>query len=111
MILIALVTICFLACGFLLYVLFQWTRETKRKPASRPTIGDEAGKAGEKKQPYLGSSRKAAGSDRRALRSRGTRSMTGNRKDAVPSAVTANGMRTRKLQDHLACEGKSRRWK
>jgi hypothetical protein len=48
-----LVTICSLACGFLLYVLFQSTRETKGKPRSRPAIGDQGGKAGEKKQLYL----------------------------------------------------------
>lgn len=41
-----LVTIGFLGCGFLLYVLFQWTRETKRRPASRSAFGDESGEAG-----------------------------------------------------------------
>src|SRR5258706_313587 len=60
MTLIVLVTICFLGCGFLLYVLFQWTRETKRRPASRSAIGDEAGQAGQKKQPYIVGSRRAA---------------------------------------------------
>lgn len=57
---IVLVTICLVACDFLLYVLFQWTRETKRRPASRSAIGDEAGKAGQKKQPYIVGSRRAA---------------------------------------------------
>jgi len=60
MTLIVLVTICFLGCGFLLYVLFQWTRESKRKPASRSAIGDEVGQAGQKKQPHIVGSRRAA---------------------------------------------------
>jgi hypothetical protein len=57
---IVLATICFLGCGFLLYVLFQWTRETKRKRASRSAIGDEVGQAGQKRQPYIVGSRGAA---------------------------------------------------
>jgi len=57
---IVLVTICLVACGFLLYVLFQWTRETKRRPTSRSAIGDEPCQAGQKKQPYIVGSRRAA---------------------------------------------------
>lgn len=30
--LIILIVICLLACAFLLYVLLQWMRDTKRKP-------------------------------------------------------------------------------
>jgi hypothetical protein len=32
--LIILIVICLLACAFLLYVLLQWIRDTKRKPES-----------------------------------------------------------------------------
>jgi len=38
--LIILIVICLLACAFLLYVLLQWMRETKRKPAGRFGIPD-----------------------------------------------------------------------
>jgi len=38
--LIILIVICLLACAFLLYVLLQWMRDTKRKPAGRFGIRD-----------------------------------------------------------------------
>jgi len=53
MTLIALTTICFLACVFLLFVLFQWTRDTKRKATTRTAVDDAAGETGEKKRPQI----------------------------------------------------------
>ena len=44
--LIILIVICLLACAFLLYVLLQWMRDTKSKPAGRLATGDE-GKQGD----------------------------------------------------------------
>ena len=41
MTLVVLFAICLLACVFLLYVLLQWMRDTKRRPAGRPTIAHE----------------------------------------------------------------------
>src|SRR5262245_45827291 len=40
---IVLVAICFLACVFFLFVLVQWTRETKRKTTTRPVVKNKAG--------------------------------------------------------------------
>lgn len=42
-----LMAICLFACAFYLNVLFQWMRDKKRKPMSRPTIGEEVGNAGQ----------------------------------------------------------------
>ena len=50
MTLIVLATICLLACVFLLFVLFQWTRDTKRKTTTRTAVDDAAGATGEKKR-------------------------------------------------------------
>jgi hypothetical protein len=47
MALIVLVAICFLACVFLLFVLVQWTRDTKRKTTTRPVVENNAGEKGE----------------------------------------------------------------
>ena len=43
-----LMAICLFACAFYLNVLFQWMRDKKRKPMSRPTIGEEVGNAGQR---------------------------------------------------------------
>src|SRR5258705_9778165 len=48
MALIVLTTICLLACAFLLFVLFQWTRDTKRKTTARAAVDDAAGGGREK---------------------------------------------------------------
>src|ERR1700682_5134942 len=53
MALIALITICFLACVFLLFVLYQWTRDAKRKTATRSAIDSEAGDTRGKKHPHI----------------------------------------------------------
>jgi hypothetical protein len=91
MTLILLTTICFFGCGFLLYVLVQWMRETKRKPASPPAIGNEADQLGEKKRLRVVKSRRTLGkTDRFTLRS--GRSGCG---DAVES------MRRRRLFDRV----------
>jgi hypothetical protein len=56
-----LMAICLFECFFYLYVLFQWMLDKKRKPMSRPTIGDEVGNAGQsrpEKRPHLVDCRK-----------------------------------------------------
>jgi hypothetical protein len=61
-----LMAICLFACAFL-NVSFQWMRDKKRKPMSRPTIGEEVGNAGQtrpEKRPHLVDSRK---SERRVM--------------------------------------------
>ncbi len=53
MTLIVLATICLLECVFFLFVLFQWTRDTKRKTTTRTAVDDAAGETGEKKRPQI----------------------------------------------------------
>ena len=48
MALIVLAAICILACMFVLFVLFQWTRDTKRKTTTRAAVDDAAGGTSEK---------------------------------------------------------------
>ena len=50
MTLIVLATICYLACVFLLFVLFQWTLDTKRKTTARTAVDDAAGETNENKR-------------------------------------------------------------
>ena len=50
---IVLATICLLASVFFLFVLFQWTRDTKRKTTTRTAADDAAGVTGEKKRPQI----------------------------------------------------------
>jgi hypothetical protein len=50
MTLIVLATVCFLASVFLLFVLFQWTKDSKRKTTTRTAVGDAAGETEEKKR-------------------------------------------------------------
>ena len=50
---IVLATICLLACVFYLFVLFQWTRDTKRKTTTRVAVDDAAGETGEEKRPQI----------------------------------------------------------
>ena len=59
MALIVLTTICSLACLFLLFVLYQWIRETKRKTTTRSAVGNEADETQETKHPYIVGARKA----------------------------------------------------
>ena len=47
MTIIVLVAVGFLACTFLLFVLFQWTRDTRREST---TVDDAAGGTTEKKK-------------------------------------------------------------
>jgi hypothetical protein len=51
---IVLAAVGFLACAFYLFVLFQWTRDTKRKTT---TVDDAAGETSEKKRPRIVASR------------------------------------------------------
>jgi hypothetical protein len=48
MALIVLAAICLLACMFLLFVLYQWTRDTKRRATTRAAVDDAAGGSREK---------------------------------------------------------------
>ena len=48
MTLIVLAAICLLACLFLLFVLFQWTRDTKRKTTTRTAV-DKAARGSKEK--------------------------------------------------------------
>ena len=57
MTLTVLATICFLACTFYLYVLFQWMRDTKGRNTTRPAMDNEAGEKSEKKRPHIVDSR------------------------------------------------------
>lgn len=59
---IVLAAVGFLACGFFLFVLFQWTMDPKHKP---PALDDAAGETSEKKRPHLVGSRKAPEKDER----------------------------------------------
>ena len=60
MALIVLVTICLLACVFLLFVLVQWTRDTKRKTTTRPDAANNVGEKREEKRPHTVGSRRTA---------------------------------------------------
>jgi len=60
MALIVLVAICFLACVFLLFVLVQWTRDTKRQTTTRPDAANSVGEKREEKPPKAVDSRGAA---------------------------------------------------
>jgi hypothetical protein len=57
---IVLAAVGFLACAFFLFVLFQWTRDTKRKTTTRTAVDDAAGESSEKKRPQVVGSRRAA---------------------------------------------------
>lgn len=58
MALIVLAAICFLACVFLLFVLVQWTRDTKRKRTTRPMLDSEVDQTHEEKRPRIVGSRR-----------------------------------------------------
>jgi len=62
---IFLATMCFLACVLLLIVLFQWTRDTKRKTTTRAAVDDAAGETGERKRPQVIGRERANGKDDR----------------------------------------------
>jgi len=75
MILIVLAAICLLACVFFLFVLFQWTRDPKRKTTTRTAVDDAAGETCEKKRPRIVASRETSEKhDRFSGRSRWVRS-------------------------------------
>ena len=57
MALIVLATICFFACAFLVFVLVQWTRDTRRRAGSRPAVDNKSGESREK-QPLTSDSRR-----------------------------------------------------
>ena len=59
MTLIALTTICLLACVFLLFVLYQWMRDAKRKTTIRPAVDSEVGETRETKHPHIVGARRA----------------------------------------------------
>jgi hypothetical protein len=53
MALIALTTICLLACVFLLFVLIQWMRDTKRKTTTRPEVDSRVGETRATRHPHI----------------------------------------------------------
>lgn len=62
---IVLATICFLACIFYLFVLVQWTQDTKRKTTTRPEVDSKVGETRKEKLPTtVGSRRTGAKRDR-----------------------------------------------
>ena len=70
MALIVLTTICLLACVFLLFVLYQWMRDTKRKTTTRPAVDNEVDETHETKHPHILRARKAVErGDRSGVRS------------------------------------------
>jgi hypothetical protein len=72
MALIVLVIICFLASVFLLFVLVQWMRDTKRKTTTRAAVDSEVGETRETKHPHIVGSRRAGERrDRSKVRSHG----------------------------------------
>jgi hypothetical protein len=82
MILIVLATICSLAYVFLVFVLFQWTRDTKRKTTTRSAEDDVAS---EKKRPQVVGSRRTVGrNDHFSGKSRWVQSMRGRSRGCGP---------------------------
>jgi hypothetical protein len=75
MALIALATICLLACVFFIYVLVQWTRDKSRKLAGPPPRTEKTGAKSEKRQPLLITSRRNEKNDQLVLRSSKTYSI------------------------------------
>jgi len=85
MILIVLAAVGFLACAFYLFVLFQWTRDTRRKTTTRTAVDDAAGESSEKKRPQVVGSRRAVEKrDRFSGRSRWIQSGRGRARDCRP---------------------------
>ena len=65
MALIVLAIIGFLACVFLVFVLDQWMRGTKRKAKTHRNVGSNVGETDEQKRPHVvGSQRAVEGRDR-----------------------------------------------
>jgi hypothetical protein len=91
---IVLAAIGFLACAFFLFVLFRWTRDTKRKTT---TVDDAAGETSEKKDRKLlvpgelPESETAFGGGHA-----GSRAGEVGRSVAGPDATSVNEMRTRR---------------
>ena len=100
MILIVLAAVGFLACAFYLFVLFQWTRDTRRKTTTRTAVDDAAGESSEKKRPQVVGSRRAVESVT-AFREghAGSRAGEVGRAIAGLDATSANGLRMRRSPD------------
>jgi hypothetical protein len=100
MIVIVLAMVGFLACAFFLFVLFQWTRDTKRKTTTRTTVDDAASESSEKKRPQVVGSRRASESVT-SFREGHAGSRAGEAERAVVGldATSASGLRMRKSPD------------
>jgi hypothetical protein len=96
MILIVFAALGFLACAFFLFVLFQWTRDTKRKAAR---VGGTGGESSEKQLPQVVGPRRA-GEKRDRFSDGHAGSRAGQVERAVVSldATSANDLRTRSRQ-------------
>src|ERR1700719_4299098 len=71
MTLIVFAATCLLACGFLLFSLVQWTRDTKRKTTTRTAIDGAAGGGKEKTRLQIAVRASTKKHDRLSERSRG----------------------------------------
>src|SRR5260370_31317625 len=96
-----LMAICLFACTFYLYVLFQWMRDKKRKPTSRPTIDDEVGNVGQtppERRPHLVDSRKPERRiDRLSPKSSGVRGLTRRSRASTSGCIDCEGIAYKKI--------------
>src|ERR1700747_846567 len=84
MTLIVFVAFCLLACAFLLFVLFQWTRDTKRKTTPRTTVDDAAGGSSGKTRPQAAARASTEKHDRFSGRSRWAQSRSSQSRGCGP---------------------------
>jgi len=68
MTIIVLAAVGFLACAFFLFVLFQRTRDTKRKTTARTAVDDATGETSEKKPPQIAAFRRTSEKQNRLSR-------------------------------------------
>src|SRR6266850_1960234 len=86
MALVVLATVCFLACVFLLFVLFEWTRDSKRKTTNRTAVNDSAGETDEKKLQIVSPRRSIAKGDRFSRSSRWVQGMGERSRNCGPGS-------------------------
>src|ERR1700747_769641 len=84
MTLMVLAATCLLACVFLLFVRFQWTRDTKRKTTTRTTVDDAAGGSSEKTRLQVAARASTEKHDRFSGRSRWAQSRSSQSRGCGP---------------------------
>jgi hypothetical protein len=77
---------CILGCDFLLYVLFQWTYEEKRRGLSRRSRAPKGAVNQPDPRPFLVSSRRSA--PRKEQRFQGMRQRTASEEDSDPGQLS-----------------------